>query len=286
MYKFNVLLNPDREDKANFHTLQTCAMSIRGREKFSNEDFVFHRTTQTPGALPVAFMVVCDGMGGHQLGSFASEFATHIITTEMGKLFPYQDYLNARIQQPTIPRASQLQTWLTDTIQEANRLIYEYTNNQPDIPHSGTRLTLALIHSKSAHIAHVGDTRAYAWRKGELTQITEDHSIAAELEKGGILETSELLHHPLRKVLSRSIGTQPEVKPESYTVSLGPGDKLMLCSDGLWAAFEDVHRIAEILKPPLHPNDLCANLIDEARGRNNRDDISVAVACVQGPSVN
>ncbi|HLF88278.1 MAG TPA: protein phosphatase 2C domain-containing protein [Anaerolineales bacterium] len=280
MYKFKVLSKSNWEGKDDFYAIQTCAMSVRCQQKPTNEDFVFHRATQMPSGHPIALLVVCDGMGGYQVGSFASELATHIVTTEIGKLFPHEDFLHTHIEQPTIPRASKLQTWLKETVQEANRLIFEYASNQPEIRHSGTRMTLALIQCRTAYIAHVGDTRAYLWRNFELTQITEDHSIAAELEKGGILEPTKALNHPFRKILFRSVGTQPEVKPEIYTISLRPGDKLMLCSDGLWNAFDDVHPLADILENDFHPNNLSAMLIDEARVRNNRDDISVALACV------
>ncbi len=286
MAQMNSLLKSKREDTEKFFGIQTCAMSVRGLEKPSNEDFVFHRTTQMPGGHPIALLVVCDGMGGHQVGSFASELATHIITAELGKLFPYQNYLKAHVEQPTIPRARKLQTWLTETVQEANRLIFECVNNQPEISPSGTRLTLALMHYKTAYLAHVGDTRAYLWRAHQLTQITEDHSIAAELGKSGILDTAEVLHHPFRKILSRSIGTHPDVEPVIYTTDLQPGDKLMLCSDGLWAAFDDIHPLMDVLENNLHPSELCARLIDEARSQTNHDDISVALACVDALSMN
>ena len=286
MYKFKVLSDTKREGHHDFYAIQTYAMSIRGQEKPENEDFVFHKAAQIPGGFPMALMVVCDGLGGYQVGGFASELATHIIAAELGKIFPQADYLNVRLEQPTLPRAEQLHAWLVKTVQEANHLIYQYASQQPKIKKSGTRLTLALLHSETATIAHVGDTRAYLWRNLELTQITEDHSIVAELERKGILGETEMMHHPLRKILSRSVGTQPEVKPEIYTISLWPGDKLMLCSDGLWNAFDNVTPIENILVNDLHPGDLCAMLIDEARDRNHMDDISVALACVKTLSQN
>jgi len=275
MYKFNVLSTSEQEE---VFTVQTAAMSIRGREKPSNEDLAFHRTKQMPSGHSIALMVVCDGLGGYQVGSFASELAAHIITTEIGKIFPHMDYRNARLEQPTIPGTEKLQAWLIKTVQEANHLIYQYASEQPEIRKSGTRLTLALIQWKTAYIAHVGDTRAYLWRNFELTQITNDHTYVAELQRNGVLGADDVLHHPLRKIISRSVGTQPMVKPEIYTLSLWPGDKLMICSDGLWSTFEDPQTMADILENNLPPSDLCSILIGEARNRNDQDDISVALA--------
>lgn len=284
MYTFSVNMPSEVDEQERSYLVDTSAVSVQGQNKTNNEDLVFHRTSQMPNGQPLALLVVCDGMGGYQVGSFASELATHVVTHEIGKLFPHKDYLHAQIEQPTIPRASKLRAWLMETVQEANRLIFEYTNNRPEITHSGTRLTLALIHGLNVNIAHVGDTRAYLWRSHELTQITEDHSIAAELEKGGVLEPSEFLHHPLRKIISRSVGTQPEVNPEIYSLSLWPGDKLLLCSDGLWAAFEGENGLGDLLENDLPASDLCAMLVGEARVRNRQDDVSAALACVTLPT--
>jgi PPM family protein phosphatase len=281
MYTFKMISTPEKDETL---TVQTAALSVRGRGKPVNEDFAFHRMNQLPSGHSIALMLVCDGLGGYQVGSFASELAAHVITTEIGKLFPRMDYRNARLEQPTIPRTDKLQAWLIETIQEANHLIYQYASEQPEIKKSGTRLTLALIHCKTAYIAHVGDTRAYLWRNLDLTQITEDHSFVAELERNGVLDSTAVLHHPLRKILSKSVGTQPKVKPETYTISLWPGDKLMLCSDGIWSTFDDFQSMADILDNNLPSSDLCAMFIDEARARDDKDDMSVALACVNSLS--
>lgn len=280
MYKYNVLSAFLAEEKEVEVRVESCALSERGPNKPMNEDFVFHRSTQMPGGQAIGLLVVCDGMGG-QLGGFASELATHVVTHELDKVFPHREFLRDQVEQPNIPRASRLRSWILETIQEANRLIFEYAAHEPAYVHSGTRLTLAFLQGHTAHIAHVGDTRAYLWRNLELSQITQDHSIAAELEKGGVLEPAEVLHHPLRKVMSRSVGTQPAVEPELYSLSLWPGDKLLLCSDGVWAAFEQAQDLADLLDNTLPAEALCAKILDETRLRNQEDDVSVALACLE-----
>lgn len=280
MYKFNVLdIHPSKGRFETVLNLQTCAMSIRGADKPENQDQVYHRSTHIPGEEALALLAVCDGMSGYPAGSFASELTIHVMTTELGKLFPHS-YLQSNLARPTIPGHERLHAWLPKIVQEANRLIYNYGQQQDENIHTGTRMTLALIQGQSAYIAHVGDTRAYLWRNRNFTQITKDHTYVAELANEGLIEKTKIAQHPYRKIISRAIGTQPEVVPAIYSVPLCPGDKFMLCSDGLWAASDDTKWMGQILANNLPPSDLCAMLIEEARHPTNYDDISVALACI------
>jgi protein phosphatase len=278
MFKLNVLTASEKYPPI---TLKSFGLSIHGSNRPVNEDFVFHRNSKTADGTPLVLMIVCDGIGGYQESGFASELAAQLVVKEIGKIFPCLDACSGKVDQQSLLKDEKVENWLTGVVQEANHLIYQYVQNQSEIKKIGTRLTMALIQGNTAYVAHVGDTRAYLWRNFELTQITSDHSYVAELGRQGILNEEQLLHHPLRKILSRAIGTRPEVEPEFSTLTLWPGDKLLLCSDGLWNAFDDPQRISEILINDLPTGELCSWLVEEAKTRDGGDDMSVALAVVQ-----
>ena len=157
---------------------------------------------------------VADGMGGAQAGEVASRLAAAAIE-------------EADRGGPSGPER------VTALIQEANRRVYERASADPTVSGMGTTMTVALVEDDGVTIGHVGDSRAYLVRGGSLKQITDDHSLVNELVKSGKLSREEAEQHPQRSVITRALGTDPDVDVDAFTLDARPGDLFLLCSDGL-----------------------------------------------------
>jgi serine/threonine protein phosphatase PrpC len=152
-------------------------------------------------------------MGGALAGELASRLATEAIEAREG------DSGGVEL--------------VTKLVQAANRSVYERSRTDSSVSGMGTTMTLALLEDGIVTIGHVGDSRAYLIRDGELRQVTNDHSLVGELMRSGKLTPEEAEHHPQRSVITRALGTDPEVDVDTYTVEVQPGDVFLLCSDGL-----------------------------------------------------
>ncbi len=157
---------------------------------------------------------VADGMGGAQAGEIASRLA-------------------AAALEETDPGSLSGPEKVTSLVQEANRRVYERASADPSTSGMGTTMTVALVEGTEVTIGHVGDSRAYLVRDGSLEQLTEDHSLVNELLKSGKLSPQEAETHPQRSVITRAVGTDPDVDVDAFTVSANEGDVFLLCSDGL-----------------------------------------------------
>jgi len=193
--------------------------SDTGRKRRRNEDAYV--------VAPPLF-AVADGMGGAQAGEVASRLAKAALEdTDSGALSG-----SARV---------------TSLIQEANRRVYERSNADPSASGMGTTMTVALVEGGIVTFGHVGDSRAYLLRDVRLEQLTEDHSLVNELLKSGKLSPEEAETHPQRSVITRAVGTDPDVDVESFTVDAQEGDVFLICSDGLtdMVADEDIFDLLE-----------------------------------------
>jgi serine/threonine protein phosphatase PrpC len=157
---------------------------------------------------------VADGMGGAQAGEVASKLA-------------------AAALEDTDPGTISGPEKLTQLIQEANRRVYERASADPSTSGMGTTMTVAVVEGSEVTIGHVGDSRAYLVRDGKLEQLTEDHSLVNELLKSGKLSREEADMHPQRSVITRAVGTDPDVDVDVFVVTADAGDVFLLCSDGL-----------------------------------------------------
>jgi protein phosphatase len=221
--------------------------SDTGRKRRHNEDSYV--------VAPPLF-AVADGMGGAQAGEIASKLAAAALEeTDSGALLGTERVVSL--------------------IQEANRRVYERSNADPDASGMGTTITAALVEDGSVTIGHVGDSRAYRYRDGAIEQITEDHSLVNELMKSGKLSPEEAETHPQRSVITRALGTDPDVDVDSFTVETQEGDVFLLCSDGLTTMVDD-HDILEVLAK--YHNDLdraTKSLIAAANRGGGEDNITV-----------
>jgi protein phosphatase len=141
-----------------------------------------------------------------------------------------------------------LERRLRQAVEEANRVIYDYSQvHKDDAGNLGCTVTCVLVIGSKAVIANVGDSRTYLYRHEELSQITDDHSYVWQLVKEGFLQIEEIYDHPQRNVITRALGNQEEIIVDTWTYYLENGDRLLLCSDGVWEMIQDPDEIAAAL---------------------------------------
>jgi protein phosphatase len=227
----------------------TIAKTDTGRQRRGNEDRVFAR--------PPVF-VVADGMGGAQAGEVAARIAVETFKDGLPGQGPVEERLASRAR-------------------EANRRIFELATADHDRAGMGTTLTAAYLDGSELAIAHVGDSRAYLFRDGSLTRLTQDHSLVDELVRRGKLSEKEAAEHPQRSIITRALGPEPDVEVDTWTYPVRGGDVLLLCSDGLTSMISE-ERVAEILHDSRQLNDSAQALIDEANRAGGRDNITVVLA--------
>ncbi|MGO9751736.1 MAG: Stp1/IreP family PP2C-type Ser/Thr phosphatase [Solirubrobacteraceae bacterium] len=229
--------------------VETTARTDTGRQRRGNEDASY--------AQPPLF-VVADGMGGARAGEVASRIAVEMF--EQG-----------------LPAEGTPERRLSTVVQNANREIYELSRTEREREGMGTTLTAAYLDQDHVAIAHVGDSRAYMFRAGELVRLTQDHSLVDELVKAGKLTEEQALEHPQRSIITRALGPEPEVTVDTWSYPARPGDVLLLCSDGLTGMISEAH-ISAILAAAPSLQGAADALIDEANEAGGRDNITVVLS--------
>lgn len=218
-----------------------------GRQRNANEDSYFVRA-------PI--FVIADGMGGAQAGEVASKAAADAFDIDLSEAPP--------------------ERLLSETIATANQRIHDLARADPSRAGMGTTLTAAIVDAEREEvgIGHVGDSRAYRLRGGQLEQLTRDHSLVEEMRRKGQLTEAQAEDHPQRSIITRALGPEPEVEPDIQTVPASPGDVFLLCSDGLTTMLGE-KQIAKLL---ANANSMQAGvraLVDEANRAGGRDNITV-----------
>lgn len=221
---------------------RAAGLSDTGRRRRHNEDAY---------VLQPPVFAVADGMGGAQAGELASRLATETVR-------------QAGSDGDGVERVASL-------IQAANRRVYERSREDSAASGMGTTMTVALVEGGRVSIGHVGDSRAYLIRDGTLQQVTDDHSLVSELMRSGKLTREEADQHPQRSVITRVLGTDPEVDVDTYTVEAVAGDVFLLCSDGLnsMVGDETILRIVEDHRDDL---DAAARALVRAANRSGGED--------------
>jgi len=230
-------------------------MSIASYARASDTGKKRRRNEDSYVVAPPLF-AVADGMGGAQAGEVASKLA-------------------AAALKETHPEGASDAEKVTALIQEANRRVYERAHSDPATSGMGTTMTVAIVDGHTVTIGHVGDSRAYVVRGGELEQLTEDHSLVNELLKSGKLSREEAETHPQRSVITRAVGTDPDVDVDAFTVEAGEGDVFLLCSDGLTDMVADSDILDVVEK---HRDDLdraTKALVSAANRGGGEDNITV-----------
>ena len=202
-------------------------------------------------------------MGGAQAGEVASRLAAAA----------FREYHAADCLEP----AERVEA----IIQEANRRIYERARTDSEASGMGTTVTAALLTNGRVSIGHVGDSRAYRIRDGELEQLTEDHSLVADLMRSGRLTPEEADAHPQRSVITRALGTDAEVDVDTVTVDVEPGDLFLLCSDGLTTMVPE-EDILRIVQDADNLDGAARTLVRAANSGGGEDNITVVLFKVEG----
>jgi PPM family protein phosphatase len=217
-----------------------------GRKRRRNEDAYVVK--------PPLF-AVADGMGGPRAGEVASSLAAAAV--KAGEA------------------AGGGEEQVVTLIQSANRSVYERSSEDASVSGMGTTMTVAVVDGRGVTIGHVGDSRAYLERAGTLEQLTEDHSLVSELVRAGKLSPEEAENHPQRSVITRALGTDPDVDVDAFTVAPEEGDIFLICSDGLTTMVGD-ETIAQVLD--AHRGDLeraAKELVRLANKAGGEDNITV-----------
>jgi PPM family protein phosphatase len=223
-----------------------------GRQRRDNEDSAYVR---------VPLFVVADGMGGAQAGEVASALAVE----EFRRGLP-----DADAEHPTAEQR------LAARVQSANRRIYETAHTAREHEGMGTTLTAVYFDDSELAIAHVGDSRAYVLREGDLTRLTHDHSLVEELMRRGKLTPEQAAEHPQRSIITRALGIEAEVEVDTWTLPGRAGDVVLLCSDGLTSMIDE-NTIAAILRAETDLDRAGERLIHEANEAGGRDNITVVL---------
>lgn len=207
--------------------------------------------------------LVADGMGGHAAGEKASLTAVEIITDRLSN--GTGDYVNG-----------QLVDAIQNAIQEANREIINASMEDSALRGMGTTATLVVTRDNQIYVGHVGDSRAYLVRNRRIDQITDDHSIVAQLVRARAITPQEAARHPYRNVITRCLGMQADVEADTQQRELKPGDRLLICSDGLSGLVSDDEMLQYVVSSQ-DPQVTCQELINLANDRGGTDNITVVL---------
>jgi serine/threonine protein phosphatase PrpC len=207
--------------------------------------------------------VVADGMGGHIAGDVASSTAVEVITEQ------------TRAADGVGPDS------LDGLVRNANAAIYQKSQNDPGLHGMGTTCTLLLVQEGMGYVAHVGDSRAYLFRGGDLSQLTKDHTLVGRMVREGRLTEEEAERHPQRSIITRALGIDETVDVDVSTIELDSGDRVLLCSDGLTGMI-DTRAIAEVLDAEPDPQQAADILVDLANDAGGEDNITVVIVDVTG----
>src|SRR5919204_4538275 len=219
-----------------------------GRQRDANEDALL---------VSPPFFAVADGMGGAKAGEVASHLALDAFEEADGG----DDSPEGR---------------LARIARDANRRIYELASKDEARRGMGTTLTAAMVTGREVSIGHVGDSRAYRLRDGQLEQLTKDHSLVAELERRGEITPEAAESHPQRSIITRALGPEPEVDVDTYTIAGKPGDVYLLCSDGLTSMVSD-DEVASILRAAANLEEGAEALVRAANQSGGKDNITVVL---------
>ncbi len=204
---------------------------------------------------------IADGMGGHRAGEVASATALEGLQAAVDEGIP-----------------------VADAVGRANTAVWDKASGDTSLAGMGTTLTAAWFDGTVLTLAHVGDSRAYLWRDGELSRITVDHSLVEELIRDGKLTEEQAAVHPQRSIITRALGIDSTVEVDVYSLPLHADDRVMLCSDGLTAMVR-ANGIAELLEQEADPTAAANALVDAANAAGGDDNITVVVLDAQSDGV-
>ncbi len=235
-------------------SLTVAACSHRGQVRPTNQDAFY----VDPGQ---HFFIVADGMGGHAAGEVASDLAVKAVTQSLRHFL-----VSTKAPSEGLQTAAQL----------ANTVILEDARRHPSRHDMGTTLVIAMLHESQLWYAHSGDSRLYLWRRGQLRQLTADHTLVAQYVAQGLLNAEEAREHPYRHILSRCLGQVNFLGMTVDVITPEPQDRYLLCSDGLTGELTDCE-ISVILEGTPDVQSACEQLLEQALNHGGQDNITIVL---------
>ncbi len=231
---------------------QWATASHKGRVRTNNEDSVF---PESSGSANEALLVLADGMGGHVAGEVASRIAIETTVEADGSV--------------------------EDRVAAANRAILEQVGRDPALAGMGTTITLLELKAdRKGTFAHVGDSRAYLLRAGKLHQVTTDHTIVTEYLQAGKITAEQAADHPQRHMLTRALGLISDVEIDVFDWTFEPGDRVLLCSDGVSDMIDD-REIADALASKETAEEAVWELVERANRAGGQDNVTAIVVDIR-----
>lgn len=228
-----------------------------GMVRSINQDSIYF-SDKPVGNLPNLY-IVADGMGGHKAGDYASAHAVSWFV-DYAKECNYENPI----------------TIMKTGIAKVNDMLLQMSNEHSELKGMGTTFVAAVMIDDKMYVANIGDSRLYVIRQGDTRQITLDHSLVEELIRTGQLDRRKVRFHPEKNIITRALGTGKEAVPDFFEVELQPGEKVLLCSDGLTNMVED-DEIGSIVMRQQFVDRICEQLIDRANYYGGKDNIGVVV---------
>jgi serine/threonine protein phosphatase PrpC len=220
----------------------------------------------------LGLLVVADGMGGHASGETASQLAVNIIRD----YFRGPQKLIGDYDQSCSENISKLRS----AIFLANQAVYEAAQSSPQLKGMGTTIAAALLSGNKLSIAHIGDSRVYLVRAGNIEQLTDDHSIVNEQVKRDLITKEEAIKSDMKNILTKALGVDPDTEPDLNELTVFNGDILLLCSDGLTTMVSD-EAILEIISFAGNPDAACDSLIGAALENGGKDNVTVITGYIK-----
>jgi protein phosphatase len=240
--------------------LAVAARTDVGRIRKGNEDSLHASANAYRG-----LFIVADGMGGHAAGEVASEMAVDIVSHDLSDLNDLD--------------ASEAHERVAEALRDANRAVFERTRTERDKLGMGSTVSALLLSETKYVVGHVGDSRIYLVRDGQLYQLTKDHSLVQEQVDAGLITPDQARRHPQSNVITRCIGMADEIEPDVFDGEARVGDSFLLASDGLTGMVED-RRIQQLLLSRAKPERIVDALIQEANINGGNDNITAVVVRV------
>jgi protein phosphatase len=251
-----------------------AALTDVGRKRQENEDS-FCLVPE------LGLYVVADGMGGHAAGEVASRLAVETIQEWMGK---YLTDPSAAVADAGAESVSHEASFLLSSIQFANRIIFDAAKARREYAGMGTTIVAALTRDDTVVLAHVGDSRIYRIRDGQISQVTRDHSFVQHQVDRGIMSVEEAQQSQYRHMITRALGLKERVEVDLTEERAVAGDLLLLCSDGLSDLLHDEEILDTLREPGADLDRVCRVLIDRANANGGDDNITaLVIQALNGP---
>jgi protein phosphatase len=242
---------------------QIAGLTDVGLKRELNEDTPLMVEAVMPDQTPYGLYVVADGLGGHHGGEIASQLTIDAIQTQFTRI-------------PPTPAAAPFDDWLKTAAMAANATVLSCQADRDQAKKMGSTVVMALVMGKQVHIANVGDSRAYHLSNESIQQVSEDHSLVERLVQIGQLTRAEARTHKNRNVLYNSIGDKADMEVSLYHIDVQPGDRLLLCSDGLSGMITD-EEILDISQNESDPAQACRAMVEAAKLAGGSDNITAII---------